>query len=529
MRSDSGHTQSIWMDTAEVPEFPALMEDATADVCVVGAGIAGMMTAYHLAREGKRVLVIDDGPVAGGESSRTTAHLSNAFDDRYYNIEKMHDERTARIVAASHTRAIDDLEQIARSEGIDCDFRRLDGWLFMGDEDRRRHPDILDRELDAARRAGVSVQHATHPPIPGRDVGPAIRFANQGQFHPVKFIAGLAGAIVRRGGRIHTRTHAKGIEGTERGAKVETSDGRTIRCDAVCVCTNSPISDYVVTHVKQAPYRTFVIAARVDGSAIEPGLYWDTPDPYHYVRLMKGDGSPDDFLIVGGEDHKTGQEDDAEARFRCLEQWARERFPMIGEVAYRWSGQVMEPADYLAFIGPNPDGTPNVYIATGDSGNGMTHGPIAGMLLTDLVLGRRNEWAEIYDPKRVALRSAPTLLEENLNVAKQYRDWVRPGETDDVANIPPGEGAVVRRGVHRVAAYRDEQGNLHERSATCTHLRCVVHWNSTEKSWDCPCHGSRFDAYGNVVNGPALMALGAPEQDESRPRAARIPPEANAS
>ncbi|NUQ20287.1 MAG: FAD-dependent oxidoreductase [Gemmatimonadaceae bacterium] len=529
MRSDSGHTQSIWMDTAEVPEFPALMKDATADVCVVGAGIAGLMTAYHLSREGKRVLVIDDGPVAGGESSRTTAHLSNAFDDRYYNIEKMHDARTARIVAASHTRAIDDLEQIARSEGIDCGFRRVDGWLFMGDEDRRRHPDILDQELEAARRAGVSVQHATHPPIPGRDVGPAIRFANQAQFHPVKFLAGLANAIVRRGGRIHTRTHAKGIEGTEQGAKVETSDGRTIRCDAVCVCTNSPISDYVVTHVKQAPYRTFVIAARVDGSAIQPGLYWDTPDPYHYVRLMKGDGSAEDFLIVGGEDHKTGQEDDAESRFQCLEQWTRERFPMIGEVAYRWSGQVMEPADYLAFIGPNPDGAPNVYIATGDSGNGMTHGPIAGMLLTDLVLGRKNEWAEIYDPKRVALRSASTLLEENLNVAKQYRDWVRPGETDDVANIPPGEGAVVRRGVHRVAAYRDEQGNLHERSATCTHLRCVVHWNSTEKSWDCPCHGSRFDAYGNVVNGPALMALGAPEQDDSRPRATRIPPEANAS
>jgi glycine/D-amino acid oxidase-like deaminating enzyme/nitrite reductase/ring-hydroxylating ferredoxin subunit len=473
------------------------------------------------------VLVVDDGPIAGGESGRTTAHLSNAFDDRYYHVETMHDERTARLVADSHTRAIDDLERIAREEGIDCDFRRLDGWLFMGDEDRRRHPDILDEELEAARRAGVMVQHAKRPPIPGRDVGPALRFANQGQFHPVKFLAGLAGAIVRRGGRIHTGTHVSGVEGTESGARVKTSDGHTVRCQAVCVCTNSPISDYVVTHVKQAPYRTFVIAARVAG-AIEPGLYWDTRDPYHYVRLMKGTGSTDDFLIVGGEDHKTGHEDDAPARFRTLEQWARERFP-VGEVAYRWSGQVLEPADYMAFIGPNPDGTPNVYIATGDSGQGMTHGAIAGMLLTDLVLGRENEWAEIYDPKRVALRSAGDLLKENLDVAAQYRDWVRPGETDDIANIPPGEGAVIRRGVHRVAAYRDDDGNIHERSATCTHLRCVVHWNSTEKSWDCPCHGSRFDAFGKVINGPAIMALGPAEQDESRPRATRVPPEASAS
>ena len=529
MRSDSGFTQSIWMDTAEVPEYPALMEDATTDVCVVGAGIAGLMTAYHLAREGKRVIVLDDGPIAGGESSRTTAHLSNAWDDRYFQLEKVHGERAARIVADSHGRAIDDLEAIARAEGIDCDFRRVDGWLFLGDEDRRRHPDILDDEFEASRRAGADVHRAVRAPVPARDVGPALRFASQGQFHPVKFFAGVAAAIVRHGGRIHTRSHVSEVKGTEQGATVKTSDGHTVRCDAVCVCTNSPISDYVVTHIKQAPYRTFVIAARIAGP-IEPGLYWDTEDPYHYVRLAKGDGSADDVLIVGGEDHKTGHEDDAEERFRHLERWTRERFP-VGEIVNRWSGQVLEPADQMAFIGPNPDGTPNVYIATGDSGQGMTHGAIAGMLLTDLVLGRPNAWAEMYDPKRVSLKgaSARELLKENLDVAVQYRDWVRPGETDDVANIPPGEGAVVRRGVHRVAAYRDEQGNLHERSATCTHLRCVVHWNSTEKSWDCPCHGSRFDAFGNVVNGPAIMALGPAEEDASRPRATRVPPEASAS
>ena len=522
MHSDSGHTQSVWMDTADVPQYPALMEDATADVCIIGAGIAGLMTAYFLTREGKSVIVIDDGPVAGGESGRTTAHLSNAFDDRYTEVVKMHGEQAARLTAESHTAAIDALEQVAATEKIDCDFRRVDGWLFFAAEDRAKHPDLLDDEYAAATRAGLRVEREKSAPIPGMDVGPSLRFPNQGQFHPVKFLAGLARAVVAHGGRIYTQTHADSVEGGEK-PKVKTADRRLIRSKAICVCTNSPISDYVIMHVKQAPYRTFVIGAVIPGGALEPGLYWDTAEYYHYVRLMKGTTSGEDVLIVGGEDHKTGQEDDAPERFRCLEQWMRERFPAAGPVKYRWSGQVLEPSDYHAFIGPNPDGSPNVYIATGDSGQGMTHGAIAGMLLTDLVLGRPNKWAELYDPKRIALRSAGDLLKENLNVAVQYTDWVKPGETGDVANIPPGEGAVLRRGAHRVAAYRDEQGNIHERSAMCTHLACVVRWNSTEKSWDCPCHGSRFDALGNVVNGPAIKSLGAPEPDESRPRAARVP------
>ena len=522
MRSDSGHTQSLWMETADVPRYRALMEDVTVDVCVVGAGIAGLMTAYFLTREGRKVIVIDDGLIAGGETGRTTAHLSNAFDDRYVEVAKMHGEMAARLTADSHTAAIDALEQVVTAEKIDCDFRRLDGWLFLGEGDREKQSDLLDREYAAATRAGVRVEREASAPVPGMDVGPALRFPNQAQFHPVKFLAGLARAIVARGGRICTETHADAVEGGDRPS-VKTSDGRTIRAGAICVCTNSPISDYVVMHLKQAPYRSFVIGAAIAGGSVEPALFWDTESPYHYVRLMKGTASGEDVLIVGGEDHKTGQADDAGARFLDLEEWTRQRFPAAGPVTFRWSGQVLEPADYLAFIGPNPDGAPNVYIATGDSGNGMTHGAIAGMLLTDLVLGRPNKWAELYDPKRITVRSAGELLKENLNVAVQYADWVKPGETDDVANIPPGEGAVVRRGAHRVAAYRDEEGNLHERSATCTHLACVVRWNGTEKSWDCPCHGSRFDALGNVVNGPAINSLGTAEPDASGPRAARGP------
>jgi glycine/D-amino acid oxidase-like deaminating enzyme/nitrite reductase/ring-hydroxylating ferredoxin subunit len=514
MHSDSGYTQSVWMDTAEVPEYPALMEDTRADVCVVGAGIAGLTTAYLIARSGKSVVVLDDGPVAGGETGRTTAHLTNAFDDRYYEVERLHGEEKARLTLESHTAAIDTIENIVRSEAIDCDFRRLDGWLFLSETDAEKRPEILDKEAAVINRLGLTVERVARAPLPGFDTGPALRFPNQAQFHPVRYLAGLARAIARLGGRIHTRSHVASIQGGEQ-ASLRTSDGQAVRCGAVCVCTNSPISDYVVTHLKQAAYRTFVIGARVSGGAVPAGLYWDTPSPYHYVRLLKGDGSADDILIVGGADHKTRQKDDAEERFRCLEEWTRTRFP-IGDIEYRWSGQVMEPADCLAFIGPNPDGAENVFLATGDSGNGMTHGTIAGLMLTDMVDGRAHRWAELYDPKRVSVKSAPDLVKENLNVAAQYADWVKPGEASSADDIPPGEGAVLRRGVHRVAAYRDDDGNLHERSAVCTHLACIVRWNSTEKSWDCPCHGSRFDAYGNVVNGPALMALGPAEPEQHK-------------
>jgi Rieske Fe-S protein len=243
-------------------------------------------------------------------------------------------------------------------------------------------------------------------------------------------------------------------------------------------------------------------------------LLWDTPDPYHYVRLQQVADSEEgsesgqyDVLIVGGEDHKTGQADDADERFRRLEEWTKERFPQVEGFAFRWSGQVMEPVDGLAFIGRNPLDRGNVYIATGDSGNGMTHGTIAGMLLTDLIMGRENKWAELYDPARKTLGAIKDFAQENLNVAAQYTDLVTPGEVNDVSEVKAGEGAVIRRGLSKVACYRDDAGTLHERSAICTHLGCVVQWNSTEKTWDCPCHGSRYQKDGHVVNGPAISGL----------------------
>ena len=509
MPSDSGRTTSIWMQT-DVPQFPSLDRDLRVNVCIIGAGIAGMTCAYLLARTGRSIVVIDDGPIAGGETGRTTAHLTAALDDRYYEIEKLHGRDGARVAAASHSAAIDRVENIASLEEIDCEFERLDGYLFLGGASTKED---LDRELDATRRAGLETELVDRIPIHSFDSGPALRFPRQAQFHPLKYLNGLARAIVRDGGRICCGTHAKSVIDGE-PAKVTTADGHEIMADSVIVATNTPVNDWLIIHSKQAAYRTYVIGCRVPRNAIPRGLYWDTPDPYHYVRLQDAPGAPNsEILLVGGEDHKTGQADNMDERFRCLEEWTRKRFPMVQSVDYRWSGQVMEPVDYMGYIGKNPGSDRHIFIATGDSGNGMTHGTIAGILLTDLVLGLKNPWTELYDPSRVKLGATLAYVKENANVAEQYKDWLTDGEVGDETEIPAGEGAVLRRGSKKIAVYRDESGAVHERSAVCTHLYCIVGWNRAEKSWDCPCHGSRFDPYGKVINGPAISPL-APADSE---------------
>ena len=505
MNRDSGRNLSHWMATAAIPPRPPLEGAVRTDVLVVGAGIAGLTTAYYLAAEGRRVLVADDGPIGGGQTERTTAHLSTAIDDRYVEIERLHGREGARLAAQSHSTAIDQIEILAKEERIDCGFRRVDGWLFQppgGD------PVELERERDAALRAGLhDVDMVPRAPLPSFDTGPCLRFPLQGQVHPLRYLAGLAQGIERRGGRIANGTRVVELDSGP-PARARTDRGATVLADVLVVATNSPINDHVAIHTKQAPYLTFVIALALPRGSVPPGLYWDTLDPYHYVRTSEGERPDQDVLIVGGEDHKTGQAADAPERYARLQAWAAERFPMAGPVLERWSGQVMETVDGLGFIGRNPGDGPHVLVATGDSGMGMTHGTIAGMLLADLAQGRDNPWARLYDPSRKPLKAGVEWAKENLNVAAQYAGWLGSSDAPSAAAIPADSGAVVRRGLSRVAVYRDPEGILHERSASCTHLGCVVTWNDDEKTWDCPCHGSRYDPLGRPIQGPAYRPLG---------------------
>ena len=494
------------MATANTPSQSPLKESIRTDVCIIGAGIAGLSTAYLLGREGRSVVVLDDGAVGGGMTGRTTAHLSNAYDDRYVEIEKLHGAEASRLTAESHSAAIDKVSEIVAGEKIECEFEWLDGFLFAATPD---HVQLLEDELAAAHRAGLTgVEKVARAPLKSFDTGVALRFPQQAQFHPLKYLDGLARAIMRDGGRIFGHTHATRIDGGIEGgdqARVETSQGAVVTSDVVVVATNTPVNDRVAIHTKQAPYVTYVIGMQVPKGSITRALYWDTGDPYHYIRLQSD--AKYDVLIVGGEDHKTGQANDGNERYGRLEQWTRERFPQAQEVEFRWSGQVMETQDGLAFIGRNPMDRDNVYIVTGDSGMGLTHGTIAGMLLTDLIQERPNRWADLYDPSRIRAGAVGAFLKENLNVAAQFGAYVTPGEVSSLDEITPNTGAVVREGLKKVAVFRDEAGEIHKRSAVCPHLGCIVGWNKAASTWDCPCHGSRFDAYGRVVNGPASKDL----------------------
>ena len=502
---------SVWLETAHPQREPELTQQTDADVCVIGAGIAGVTTAYLLTREGRSVVLLDDGTPGCGMTAFTTAHLANAIDDRYTEMIRLHGVDGARLACDSHRSAIARIESICEREHIDADFARVSGYLFLSPEHDEQY---LSDELDAAVQAGVEVEKLPRAPVEGFDTGPCLHFKRQGQFHPLKYLNALLVAFKRAGGRLYGGTRAVEVQGGAR-ATIETAHGVRVTARAAVVATNVPFNDRVAIHTKQAPYMTYVVASRVPAGSITPALYWDTHDPYHYVRLQRlsdaelgGDSASEfDLLIVGGEDHKTAQASDTEQRFAALESWSRERFPHVGATEFRWAGQVMETQDGLAFIGRNPMDADNIYVVTGDSGMGMTHGTIAGMLLTDLIQGRPNRWSELYDPSRIRLGAAAEFVKENLNVAAQYASYVTPGEVASIDEIPPNSGAVMRNGVAKVAVFRDEAGEIHRLSAVCTHLGCIVGWNKAASTWDCPCHGSRFDALGRVVNGPASRDL----------------------
>jgi glycine/D-amino acid oxidase-like deaminating enzyme/nitrite reductase/ring-hydroxylating ferredoxin subunit len=505
----SGETISYWIDSVQPLGFETLNSDISTDILIIGAGISGLSAAYGLAKAGRQVVVIDDGFIGSGESGRTTAHLTCALDDRYYEIEKAFGKDGSRKAAESHRAAIEWIAATVQQENIDCAFERVDGYLFLHPSDKK---DNLEKEFEATKTAGLETEWLESIPGIAAENGPCIKFPEQGQFHIMRYLHGLANAVVRMGGRIYTKTHATSVK--KSGAK---ANGFEITAEQILVATNSPVNDIVTMHTKQHPYRTYVIGAKIPKGSISRALWWDTgdldskwiSDPYHYVRLSPFDETYD-ILISGGEDHKTGQADDEdipeEERYEKLIAWTKKRFPQMQEIVYRWSGQVLEPVDYMAFIGKNP-GNDNIYIITGDSGNGMTHGTLGGMIITDMISGFENPWADLYSPKRISLITADVFLNEVGNMAAQYADFVKKGDISESEQLGNNEGAILSKGLKKIALYRDETGALHSFSAVCPHLGCVVQWNGEEKTFDCPCHGSRFTKEGTVINGPSKSDL----------------------
>lgn len=493
-------TLSVWTDTFQVPEFSALKEDIHADVCIVGAGISGITAAYLLACEGKDVVVLDDGKIGGGETENTTAHISSVIDDRYCSLEKIHGADAVCMASQSQRAAVEEIERIIIKEKIDCDFKKTDGYLLFkpGDDD------MFTEEFEAAMRAGMDVS-ISEPPLVSFKNYNTLKFPGQAKFHILKYISALAEAIVRKNGRIFTDTRVSDIEDHETGAVIKTKNGFIVKAVNAVIATNSPISDNISVHTKQTAYRTYVIGYEIKKNSVPDFLIWDTESPYHYIRIYQD--KDNDILIIGGEDHKTGHEHNPEERFKKLGDWAALHFKIPDSPEYKWSGQVMEPIDGLSFIGKDPENKNHVFIITGDSGMGITHATFGGMILRDLITGNENIWSELYDPARISTRSAFDYIKEGVSSVSEYIEHITAGDVNIVSEIQSGEGAVLREGFTKIAVYKDDNNEVFRFSAYCPHLKCVIQWNSVEKSWDCPCHGSRFDCKGKLLNGPAISDL----------------------
>jgi glycine/D-amino acid oxidase-like deaminating enzyme/nitrite reductase/ring-hydroxylating ferredoxin subunit len=501
MNVGNERSRSLWMDVVVAPEAAALREDVTVDTAIVGAGITGLSTAYELSRQGHKVAVLDRGAIGSGMTARTTAHLSANNDDTFKAFIDKRGEQLAHAYYVSQQAAIDRIDNIQSSESIACDFRRVDGFLFPGPQTSQKE---IEEEYEASVKAGMPVEYAKGVPLRGYESTRSLRYPNQGTFHPTKYLQGLARCISQRGGKLFNNAAVISVEEEDNSVITRTEDGRTVRAKYAVVATNSPINDRVALHSKQAPYRTYAMALQLPRGTFPDGLYWDTLDPYHYVRLHPG--KDHDYLIVGGADHKSGEADNAEIRYEALEAWIRNLVPDLGGVTHRWSGQVLDTIDYSSFTGRNP-GSKNVFVHTGDSGQGITHGVVASLIISRMITEVVELWQELYGPERKTKSTLSTFISENVTAIKNFAEYVSPGEVGSFDEIEPGHGAVVRYGLKKVAAYRDENGHLHARSAACTHLDCHLHWNSFETCWDCPCHGSQFGVDGEVLNGPAIYPL----------------------
>ncbi|MDQ8731399.1 FAD-dependent oxidoreductase [Bradyrhizobium sp. LHD-71] len=504
-------SRSLWMDIDVAPDSRPLDADQRCDVVVIGSGIAGLSTAHELAKHNLSVIVVDRGRICSGMTARTTAHLSPLCDDFVGEMKKLRGLGLTKGFYQSQAEAIARIEEIQKTEGIDCDFRRLDGYLFQGP---RQSAEKIDEELDAARSIGMPVDRLVGVSLEGCADRQTLRYPDQAAFHPLRYLAGVARVCANKGTKFFSESAVQEVVEDGGGVKVKTSRA-VITANAAVIATNSPIVDRYALHTKMAPYRTYAMAFSIPAGALPDALYWDTEDPYHYVRLQPGSRGKD-YVIVGGEDHKTGEADDAEKRFSRLEDWARELIPTLQNITHRWSGQVLETIDYAGFIGRNP-GSKHVYVATGDSGQGMTHGVASALINADLITHGKSTWAAVYAPDRKPVAAIGNYLRENATALKNFAEYVTPGEIASLDELQAGQGAILRQGLKKIAAYREPSGALQLYSAACTHVGCQLHFNSFEHTWDCPCHGSIFDVDGQPLNAPAISPLQA--ADESTPEA----------
>jgi glycine/D-amino acid oxidase-like deaminating enzyme/nitrite reductase/ring-hydroxylating ferredoxin subunit len=491
---------SFWIGTTPETDYPALDGDVEVDVAVVGAGITGVTAAVLLKRAGKTVALLDSKRIVRGATGYTTAKITAGHGAMYAKIRKAFGEDGTRVYAESNQAAIERIAQFVEEDGIDCDFERRANYVYAESQDEVEQ---LRQEAEVERKAGLAVELVDETPLPF-SVAAALRLENQAQFHPRKYLLALAATIPGDGSHVFENSRVHDVENGE-PCRVKTQQG-TVRARDVFVATHLPILDRGLFFAKAYPHRSYAIAAPL-GQAPDPnGMYINSGTPTRSVRTMReGDRV---FINVGGNGHKTGDADDTPKRYDQLEQFLRRHWPDAGEVRYRWSTQDYMPHDHAPYIG-RLRRNEHVYAATGYQKWGMTNGTVGAMIVTDGILGRENAWAGFYDANRLVKRAGlSSFLKENLSAGVHFVvDRLSPADKGAVDELKPGEGALIRVRGLKTAVYRDDGGELHALSPVCRHLYCYVDWNPAERSWDCPCHGSRYAGDGTVIQGPATEDL----------------------
>ena len=501
-------TQPYWIDEASIPRYPKLDRDEEVDVLVVGGGITGLSAAYLLTAAGKSVAVIERERCAQVDTGHTSAHLTMVTDRRLTELAHNFGRDHAQAVWDAGLAAIQQIGTIVRDEQIDCDFAWVPGHLHAEIGTNGSQTKSFEEEASLAQSLGFDAEFSADVPFVG---GPGVTFADQARFNPRKYLSGVARTITDRGGLIFEHTSADEFSSTPLSVK---ANGHTITCQHVVIATHNPlvgnagVASATLFQTKLALYTSYVVGGRVEKGRIPDALFWDTADAYHYLRLEPH--RDHDVVIFGGEDHKTGQASDTNACFDRLERTLRS---MIGdlEITHRWSGQVIETPDGLPYIGET---AAHQFTGTGFSGNGMTFGTLTAMMASDRLLDQKNPWSDLFDVDRKKIRGG---LWDYVRENKDYpyylvRDRVAGTEGKSLRAVPRGTGKIVEVNGERLAVYRDESGVTTRRSAVCTHMGCLVAWNAAERTWDCPCHGSRFKPTGAVIAGPAESPLAEPQK-----------------
>jgi glycine/D-amino acid oxidase-like deaminating enzyme/nitrite reductase/ring-hydroxylating ferredoxin subunit len=495
-----GAMNSLWQKGME--DFSPSTQGAelrSFDVIIVGGGVTGIATAMELQKSGKKCVVLEAQTLCFGTTGGTTAHLNTFFDTSYDDIRSDFGEDGIHLVANATSRALKLYSSNVKEYKIDCGYEEKDGYLYSLDQ---LQTEKLGKIYEASKQAGVDVGYSEHIPVP-IPFQKAIVYRGQAQVHPTKYVYALAKAFENAGGVIVQHCRVNDTVEADDKVTASTSLGG-FQATFLIYATHIP-PHINLLHFRCAPYRSYAIAAKLNGD-YPAGLCYDMYDPYHYYRTHEVDGEK--YLVAGGEDHKTAHEQNTDTCFRKLEAYVRQHFD-VKEVTEKWSSQFFEPSDGLAYIGLLPGSQGNILVATGYSGNGMTYSHIAALLLTDLIYKKENAWAALFNPSRIKpIAGFAEFVKENADVVAQFIGKRFSAEKiSELSEMAPGEGRLVKYEGSKLAIYKDENGKIFALNPVCTHAKCIVDWNSAEKSWDCPCHGARYDIDGQVITGPAHRAL----------------------